>query len=141
MIKFSRNILKEESNEESVNKYADFLEKDVPNMIQQKKFRNAEALITLNKEFADIVRANPSLMEESPSSKLGILTEMSKGETINLFKIYYDFMDHDVRAKLNKNEFKKIHDNLLDVVRNIRNYPEVLASAALALSNTALYQE
>ena len=137
------NILKEanESNQ-AAEQYAKFLEGDVAKKLVPQEFeQNAQTMEILALEAAELVRSNPETILESK-----YIVEMSKREATDAFVMFYKFMDTTVRNAIkNSNIIKdkeaalKYHDGFLDIVKNIRNYPEILAYWAMALTDVPFY--
>ncbi len=125
---------------QKVKDYVDFLTDEVPDMLDQESQHNAEALKVVNKEFAEIIAANPKLIEDQHT-----VTEMSRTETMDIFGLYAQIMDKKIRAKLgslvNKEAAEKLHDIVISIAQNIRDYPNVMAAIALELTSTPYYQE
>lgn len=140
-----KQVMNEAATDPRVEKYAKFLEDDVSKMIDDMDTKNAEALKLINQEFADVVRANPGLLGES--LVIGkIMNEMSRQETGDVFQSYAQLMDKDARKDLykagtDKSSIENLHNNVVDIATNIRDYPSLQASIALELSNVPYYQE
>lgn len=140
-----KQVMNEAASDPRVEKYAKFLEDDVSKMIDDSGSKNAEALKLINQEFADVVRANPGLLGESIVATR-LMSEMSRHEAVNVFDQYAQFMDKEARKNLHKagadrSSIERLHDNVVDIATNIRDYPSLQASIALELSNVQYYQE
>jgi hypothetical protein len=134
----ARKIL-ESNMDPIIDKYAKALENDFEGIVSSDQ--NKKALVLMAKEFAEVLRANPSLMNESAK----IINEMSKYEATETFDKFADIMDNNFRnvvgGKVGDNKVASIiTDNIVDIAQNIKQYPSLLASITLTLKDEYFYK-
>ncbi len=151
-----RKALKEADIEnQSAEEYAKFLEDEVAKKLVPQEFKqNKQAMEIVVAEIAELVRANPESILESRHNKRTtstefkrlIIQEMSKSESTNVLVTFYEFMNTIVKNAVahssiikDKEIAKKYHEGVLDIIKNIRNYPEILAFIAMALTDVPFY--
>lgn len=150
MASFKRilQVLREQDEDlkKKAEAYAQFLEKEVVDFINQEKYNNREALKVANQQFADLVRDNPSIVNEHLCWRKPLLMEMTKSETQTTVADYAKLMDKKIRPLVKKSPLfvdkkdgERWHDTVIDVANNIRNYPEILAYMAMELTDTPYY--
>ena len=136
-----------EAPDQRIQPYIKFLQDEIPAMIDAEDYRNADALKTINDKFIELVEDNPQAMAEAAARRGRTISEMSRVEVGDVFEMYSQFMDKKARQKVDggsagdKAVATIIHDNIVDIAKNIRDYPNIQAAVALDLSGNQYYRE